>query len=134
MKGERASNGRRSRLWRPLLGIVVAYAVAAQSLLIALGGFSLPGQAIDGPPTFELCLHDSQGAAQPPAGIPDHSGCTHCIFCFAGAHHAVVDSAPEMARRIVVTAVETPRLLIDRGPSRLPFYAIAHPRGPPARA
>ena len=30
------------RLLRPLIGIVVAYAVAAQSLLIALGGFSLP--------------------------------------------------------------------------------------------
>ena len=28
------------RLWRPLLGIVVAYAVAAQSLLLAFGGFS----------------------------------------------------------------------------------------------
>ena len=33
------------QLWRPLIGIVVAYAVAAQSLLIVLGGFSLATRA-----------------------------------------------------------------------------------------
>ena len=44
------------RFCRPLMGIIVAYAVAAQSLLIALGGFTLPAQADDGTPAFELCL------------------------------------------------------------------------------
>ncbi len=29
------------RFWRPLIGVVVAYTVAAQSLLIALGGFGI---------------------------------------------------------------------------------------------
>ena len=47
------------RFGRPLIGVVVAYAVAAQSLLIVLGGFSLPAQADDGAPAFELCLHDA---------------------------------------------------------------------------
>ena len=51
------------RLLRPLIGIVVAYAVAAQSLLIALGGFSLPVRGADGAVAFELCLHDSQGSS-----------------------------------------------------------------------
>ncbi len=71
------------RFLRPLIGIVVAYAVAAQSLLIALGGFSLPGNVGEEAPAFELCLHDAQDAPELPAGNPDHSGCTHCIFCFA---------------------------------------------------
>jgi hypothetical protein len=34
------------QLWRPLIGIAVAYAVAAQSLLIVIGGFSLPARAL----------------------------------------------------------------------------------------
>ena len=33
------------RLWRPFIGIVIAYAVAAQGLLIVLGGFSALAQA-----------------------------------------------------------------------------------------
>ena len=53
------------RLWRPLIGIVVAYAVAAQSLLIAIGGFQLVAPA-DNTVAFELCIHDAQGA--PAAG------------------------------------------------------------------
>jgi hypothetical protein len=40
-------------LLRTLIGIVVAYAVAAQSLLIALGGFSLPAHAAEGTPAIE---------------------------------------------------------------------------------
>jgi hypothetical protein len=34
------------RLWRPLIGVFVAYAVGAQSLLIVLGGFSFPANAV----------------------------------------------------------------------------------------
>jgi hypothetical protein len=99
-----------ARLWRSLLSIVVAYAVAIQSLLIAVAGFSLPAM---------------------PASNPDQSGCTHCIFCFAGAHHAVVGAAPTVFHHINVVMVvvrwrpDTSRL------TRLSRYTIASPRGPP---
>jgi len=82
------------RFWRPIVGLVAAYAVAAQSLLIAVGGFALPAKANDSAPAFELCLHDSQNAPVLPAGSPDRTGCTHCIFCFAGSHQALTASPP----------------------------------------
>lgn len=62
------------RFLRPLIGVVVAYSVAAQSLLIALGGFTLPAQADDGTPAFELCLHDGQGAPELPTSNPARVG------------------------------------------------------------
>src|ERR1700761_8526469 len=80
--------------WRALVAIAVAYAVAAQSLLIALGGFALAAPASDAPAAFELCLHDGGAAPALPVGAPTHVPCTHCIFCFAGAHHAVIGSSP----------------------------------------
>lgn len=119
------------RLLRPLIGIVVAYAVAAQSLVIALGGFALPAHADDGVPAFELCLHDGQSAPELPASNPDHSGCTHCIFCFGGSHHAVIGASPAVFHRVQVTVVVVRWLDDTSGTTRLSRYAIANPRGPP---
>ena len=107
--------GKSNRLWRPLIGVVVAYAVAAQALLIALGGFSLPAQAHDGAPGFELCLHDSQAVPELPAGNPDHYGCTHCIFCFAGSHHAVIAAPLVVFHRAYVEIVDS---AVGRGYAR----------------
>ena len=122
------------RFWRPLIGVLVAYAVAAQTLLIVLGGFSLPAQAHDGAPGFELCLHDNQGMPDLPAGSPDHSGCTHCIFCFAGSHHAVVGAPPGVFHRAHVEIVEAPWAADKRVLPLLPAHSIASPRGPPPGA
>ncbi len=58
------------RFWPPLIGVVVAYAVAVQSLLVALGGFALAAPANDTPPAFELCLHDGATAPALPADAP----------------------------------------------------------------
>jgi hypothetical protein len=124
--------GKSERLWRPLIGIVVAYAVAAQSLLIAIGGFQPIAQA-SGAPAFELCIHDAQGAP-PPAGIPGHPGCSHCIFCFAGSHHAVISSSPGLLTRVDVAIVDGVRLAAAQVPPRLSAHSIASPRGPPLRA
>jgi hypothetical protein len=88
------SGGIGTRLWRSLLSVAVAYAIAIQSLLVAVGGFSLPVDASQNAPAFELCLHDASGAPVLPADKPGPSGCAHCIFCFAGAHHALVGAAP----------------------------------------
>ena len=117
------------RFWRALLGVVVAYAVAVPSLLIAIGGFSLPADAGQNAPAFELCQHDA-GAPALPAN-PDQSGCTQCIFCFAGAHHAVVGTAPVVFNRVNVAMVVVPWLGGTPGLKRLTRYTIASPRGPP---
>ena len=122
---------KRTRCWRALLSVVVAYAVAAQSLLIAVGGFSLPADAGQNPPAFELCLHDASGAPELPDSKPDLSACTHCIFCFAGTHHAVIGTAPALFHRINVAMVVVPWLGDLSGVRRLTRHTIASPRGPP---
>ena len=124
-------DGTGERFWRSLLSVVVAYAVAIQSLLIAVGGFSLPADASRNTPAFELCLHDAAGEPALPASNPDQSGCTHCIFCFAGAHHAVIGTAPAVFHRVNVAMVVVPWLGDSSGPRRLARYTIASPRGPP---
>ena len=122
-----------ARFWRSLLSIVVAYAVAIQSLLIAVAGFSLPADAGENAPAFELCLHDTSGAPELPASKPD-SGCTHCIFCFAGAHHAVIGTAPAIFHRIDVAMVVVPWRGDASASTRLTRYTLPSPRGPPFSA
>jgi hypothetical protein len=125
---------RMARVLRPLVGVVVAYAVATQSLLIALGGFPLAAQAHDGVAGFELCLHQSPDAQQLPAGNPDPSGCTHCIFCFAGAHHAVIGLGPTVFDRVDVEIPVAEPTADSRPRPSSPAYSIASPRGPPSDA
>jgi hypothetical protein len=122
------------RFLRPLIGIVVAYAVAAQGLLIALGGFSRPANVGDDAPAFELCLHDAQDVPELPAGNPDHTSYTHCIFCLAGSHHAAIGAAPIAFHRVHVETVAAPRVADRQNLPGLPAYSIAIPRGPPLDA
>jgi hypothetical protein len=126
------------RFGRPLIGLIVAYAVAAQSLLIALGGFALPAHAGEGAPAFELCLHDAaatvEAASELPAGNPDQSGCTHCMFCFAGSHHAVIGTSPTVFHRVHIAVVVVRWMAGESGLPHLRPYSIASPRGPPLSA
>ena len=126
--------GMKTRIGRSLLSVVVAYAIAVQSLLIAIAGFSLPADADLNAPAFALCLHDSSGAEKLPAGYSDRSGCTHCIFCFAGAHHALVTAAPASFGRVQIAEITVPWLGDERSAARLFRYIIANPRGPPVVA
>ena len=125
------SGGLGACFWRSLLSVIVAYAVAIQSLLIAVGGFSLPADAGQNTPAFELCLHDAAGEPALPASNPDQSGCTHCIFCFAGAHHAVIGTAPAVFHRVNVAMVVAPWPRRPVRLRRLTGHTIASPRGPP---
>ena len=120
--------------WRRLIAVVLVHAVAVQALLVALGGFSLTANAEQRPPAFEMCSHSADGTTQSPAKIPDHSACTHCIFCFAGAHHAVIGAAPAVFHRVNVAMAVVPSLDDASGPKRLTRYTIASPRGPPLSA
>jgi hypothetical protein len=133
-----AGSTKPERFLRSLIGVVVAYAVAAQSLLIVLGGFALPAHANDGAPAFELCLHDAQGnvqaASELPAGNPDQSGCTHCVFCFAGSHHAVIGASLAACYRVGVAIVVVPWMADARSLPPPSPYSIASPRGPPLGA
>ena len=117
--------------WRWLIAVVLAHAVAVQALLIALGGFSLAANADQSALAFELCSHDADGATQSPTRTPDQSGCTHCIFCFTGAHHAVIGAAPAVSHRVNVAIVVVRRPAEAPGLRRLTRYTIASPRGPP---
>ena len=123
-----------ARLWRSLLSVAAAYAIAIQSLMIAVAGFSLPAGASQNGPAFELCLHDTSGAPALPADKPDLSGCSHCIFCFAGADHAVIGAAPAVSHRIIVSMMVVAGLGHAFGLKRSNRYTIASPRGPPLGA
>jgi hypothetical protein len=120
-----------AHFWRALLSVVVAYAVAIQSLLIAIGGFSMPADAGQNPQAYELCLHDASGTPELPASKPDLSDCTHCIFCFAGAHDAAIGTAPALFHRINIAMVVVPWLGDLSDLRRLTRHTIAGPRGPP---
>lgn len=122
------------RLGRPLIAVLVAYAVAVQSLLIVLGGFSQLARADAVGPAFELCQHEGTGAPASPARAPDHSGCYHCIFCFAGAHHALIGSSPLLSQRADVAVVDVVRMVDAHGLPGPSAHSIAEPRGPPRRA
>jgi hypothetical protein len=128
------SGGKGARLWRSLLSIAVAYAIAVQSLMIAVAGFSLSAEASQNGPAFELCLHDTAGTPALPADKPDLSGCTHCIFCFAGAHHAMAGAAQVFFGRIELATVVIPWLGNERSTALITPHTIANPRGPPVVA
>jgi hypothetical protein len=134
MHGVFKSNVESRRLFRPLTSVIVAYALAIQSLLIAVGGFYPLAQASQDAPAFALCLHDTTGAPAAPENKPDFSGCTHCIFCFAGAHHAVIGAAPAFFGRVQVAAVTVAWLGHERSVAPHFRYIIANPRGPPVVA
>jgi hypothetical protein len=121
------------RLWRPFIGIVVAYAVAAQSLLIVLGGFSALAQTDIAGPAFEICHHDA-GTPASPVHVPDHPGCSHCIFCFAGSHHAVIGGPPSLFKPLDAAVIEAAVVLNRHDLPHLSAHSIASPRGPPLQA
>ena len=123
-----------TRDWRSLLSVIVAYEVAIQSLLIAVAGFSLPADAGQTAPAIELCLHDASGAPELPASKPDLSDCTHSIFCFVGAHDAVIGTAPAVFHPVQFATVVVPWLGDTFSLARLIRYTSASPRGPPPSA
>jgi hypothetical protein len=86
MRGVFRQGVKSKRLLRPLIGVIVAYAVAAQSLLIALGGFSRPANVGDDAPAFEfVCTTPGEHrscrpgspAADNPSSMAAHAFCRH---------------------------------------------------------
>jgi hypothetical protein len=121
---------------RQFAAALLIFALMMQSL--ALAAFRLAADA--GPDSswagFEICRHSGAandgGNAAAPAGAPERSD-AHCIFCLAGAHHALDTLLPSAAFHTVVltivpwsfTALRLPALTVD---------ASTRPRGPPRAA
>jgi hypothetical protein len=101
---------------------------------IAVAGFSELADVDQDTPGFVLCLHDTSGAPELPAGKPDLPSCIHCIFCFAAAHNAVIGTAPVLFHRVYIAMVVLPWCGDTSGLRRLTRYTIASPRGPPFSA
>ena len=125
--GTRCAGFKRS--WRPFLCIVVAYAIAIQSLLLVLGGFAPAAQIGSAVTGLELCHQDAQAPVEVPAKNSDRP-CAHCMFCFAGVHHAVISTVPAVFHRVNIAMVVVSWLGETSG-LRLTRYTIASPRGPP---
>src|SRR4051812_43232216 len=90
----------RSRLWRSVVGLVAAYALALQGILIAFSGAQLAATPHDHASAgFELCLIGTQDGIQDDPGspampaMPQHLD--HCVFCFAGVHHHALDAVAQ---------------------------------------
>jgi hypothetical protein len=124
---------RSSRFGRPLIAVIAAYAVVAQTLLIVAAGLTLAANAANTPQALELCHHDASGAPSTPAGVPGQSGCNHCIFCF-GSHHALAAPPTALSQRVDVDIAAVPWALARSATPHLSAYAIAKPRGPPLQA
>jgi hypothetical protein len=79
---------------RPLIGLVIAFAVAINALAAATLGVEV-ALADDGPgQTFALCAHDSQGL--PVSPVPKDRTCIlHCLLCLPDLKLAL--AAPEAA-------------------------------------
>jgi hypothetical protein len=125
--------GSSRRFWRPFIGTVAAFAVAAQTLLIAFG-LTLPARADVGISIFELCQHDAQDAPSAPAGDPAAAACAHCIFCFAGSYHAAVEPPSVLFQRADIEIAAAPWVAVRPPLPRLSAHSIASPRGPPLGA
>lgn len=121
--------------WRPLIGTVAAFAVAAQALLIAFG-LTIPARADLGTPAFELCLHDASGAPDTPASDPGNAAfaCAHCIFCFAASHQAAIATPQALVQGADITIAAVLAAPGGEPLPRLPAHSIASPRGPPLGA
>jgi hypothetical protein len=121
---------RSKRSWRPLISVLVAYAVAAQTLLITLSGFALAAHVDTEAAAFAVCLHDVQSEPGLPAGT-GHPSCSYCICCLAGLHHALIGSPPAVCQRLEIRVGDAPRAIDRRDLPGLSAHSIASPRGPP---
>lgn len=122
------------RSTRPLIAVVVAYAVAVQSLLLTLGGLAYALQASGTSPAFELCQHDAPGAPAQPAKPDNADYCSHCFFCLAGSHHAVIGNSFSVKPSLYICTPASIRCVVVQLRLPQPSHLIAIPRGPPAAA
>lgn len=120
------------RLWRRVLGCVLAYALALQGFILVLdiGGPAYGAAPVSGFAGFELCHHGGATLPNEPAQAPIGG---HCPFCFVGA--VFVDCPAPCAAHchamlfgVAVWPLTAPRLVA------FTVNESAWPRGPPVAA
>jgi Protein of unknown function (DUF2946) len=126
-----------TRVGRKFAAIVLTFALLLQGVASAAAIGSLAANAATdaGWAAFELCHHNSSaddGNASAPAGVPENSD-AHCIFCLAGASHALQAPLPSVAFHIIIIAIVPWTFTVWRLPA-LTVDATARPRGPPPTA
>jgi hypothetical protein len=129
-------SNRSSRFWQSVVGLVAAYAIAIQGILIGFSGAQLAATPYDHATAgFELCLNgiqDDSGSPATPA-VPQHLD--HCIFCFAGVYHCALDAASQSYAGYGSFGHGSVLAIATRSrPSDTSEYSIARPRGPPISA
>jgi hypothetical protein len=122
------------RLWRRVIGVVLSYAVAIQSLFIGFAGSPQPANAYERLPAFALCVHGPQSAPDSSTGAPGHVSGSHCIFCYAGLHLSLAPSPPSLFHRIATEIGNIGRPVVGQRLFRRHEFSIAQPRGPPSSA
>jgi hypothetical protein len=132
----KAQNDRKGRwrwLSRPLVSIVVAYALVVQVFVAA--AISRPAaDPLDQQFAAALCAHDSHGAPVSPGDAPDQACIEHCLGCFAGLNLALIEPDSSAFRAIEFVGAPVTWRADRSAPSRLARFAIAKPRGPPSGA
>jgi hypothetical protein len=129
-------SNRSNRFWRSVVGLVAAYALALQGILIGFSGAQLAATPYDHAASgFELCVNGGQDDSELPAtpAIPQHLD--HCLFCFAGVHHCALDAAAQSHAEYGSFGQGSTLAATTRSrPSYASDYSIARPRGPPISA
>jgi hypothetical protein len=133
-------SNRSNRFWRSVVGLIAAYALALQGILIGFSGAQLAATPYDHAASgFELCLNGTQEGTQDDSGlpatpaIPQHLD--HCLFCFAGVHHCALDAAAQSHAGYGSFGQDSTLAATTRSrPSSVSEYSIARPRGPPVSA
>jgi hypothetical protein len=121
-----------NRLWRSLVGCVVAYALIINALLSGVVGAEWAAQAAAGL-LGEHCVTDARAAVPDPApaGQPDDS--SHCAFCTLAAAPVVLPADPPSAR-IIASPAGSLFSASDRDLTFWPGHPGKLPRGPPRRS
>jgi len=128
------NSGTNKRVWRGVVGCVIAYALVLNALLSGVVDAEWAANAAAGL-LDQHCLMESgvtpESSDQTPADHPDTS--THCAFCTVAVTPAVLPADPSSAS-IVQYPAGRPVGVSDRNPPSLPRYPSKLPRGPPQQS
>jgi len=121
------------RLWRSggkrFVATILTFALMLQGMALALATGRLAAGAGDSTDWsgFEICHHSGPAA---PGGWSQQQSHAHCIFCLAGAAHAVGGQLPSAQFQPVAFAIRPWTFEVWRLPAHT-VAAGARPRGPP---